>query len=97
MDFVQAVVGALSGVDVRFVSVDRPAMTVNHVWNREWSAGGGTGPFVALDDAKEGVRWSSPAGGEANNGPGRRPWLAERQRPFAATILIVGLKVGGQW
>jgi hypothetical protein len=50
-----------------------------------------------MDDAEEGVRWSSPAGGGANDGPVRRPWLAERQRPFAATIAIVGLKVGGRW
>ena len=78
MHFVQVVVGASSGVDIRFVSVDRPATTANHVWNVEWYVGGDTGPFVALDDANEGVRWSSPAGGGSKDGPVRRPWLAER-------------------
>ena len=58
---------------------------------------GGAGPFMALDNAKEGVLWSSPIGGQADNDPVRRPWLAERQRPFAATMEIVGLKVSGQW
>ena len=55
------------------------------------------GRFVALDKAAEGVRWSSPAGGGANDGPVVRPWLAERQRPFDATVETVGLKDGGRW
>jgi len=68
----------LSGVDARFASVDRPATTANHVWLGGWSAGGGAGPFVALCDAEEGVRWSSPDGDGMDDGPERRPWLAEK-------------------
>ena len=52
---------------------------------------------MAIDVAEEDMRWSSPDGGRADDGPERRPWLAERQRPFAATMEIVGLKAGGQW
>jgi hypothetical protein len=52
---------------------------------------------VAIENAVEGVRWSSPAGGGADDGPAKRPWRAERQRPFDATMEIVGLKVGGRW
>ena len=57
------------------------------LWGR--SAGGGAEPFAAMDDAEEGVRWSSPNRGEADEGPARWPWLAERQRPFDATMEIV--------
>ena len=56
---------------------------------------GCAGQFVALDNAEEGVCWSSSVGGGAEDGPMRRPWLAERQRPFATTMEIVGLKVRG--
>ena len=54
-EFVQAVVEALSSVDVRFASVDRPTTAANHVWLVGWSAGGGAWPFVAIDVAEEGV------------------------------------------
>ena len=101
MNFVQAVVGASSGVDARFASVDRPATMANHVWIFGvvcwwWrGAGGGAGPFMALDNAKEGVCWLLPVYDRTDDDPVRRPWLAERQRLFAATMEILGLKVGG--
>jgi hypothetical protein len=103
MNFVEAVVGASSGGDARF-AIDglagddgRSCVDCGGVcwWWR--GACGGDGPFVAMDNAVEGVRWSSPDGGGADDGPVKRPWLAERQRPFAATMEIVGLKVGGRW
>ena len=37
----------------------------------------------------------SPEGGGADDGPERRPWLAERQRAFDARVETVGLNVGG--
>ena len=54
------------------------------------------GPFVVMHNVAEVVYWLSPTGDGVYNGPVRRPWLAERQRPFAATLEIVGLKVGDQ-
>ena len=77
--------------------MDWSATIANHVWLVGWSTGGGVGPFVALDNAEEGCVLVVPAGGGANDGPERRPWLAERQRPFAATMEIAGLKAGGRW
>ena len=62
-------------------------------WRR---AGGGAGTFVAMNADVWNVRWSSPDGGGVDDGPERRPWLAERQRPFDATMKVVGLKVGGR-
>ena len=52
---------------------------------------------MTVDDAKEGVRWSSPGRGGADVGPARRlwPWLAERQGPFDATMEIVDFWMAG--
>jgi len=57
----------------------------------------GAEPFAAMDDAEEGVRWSSPGRGGADVGPARRPWpwLAERQWPFDATMEIVDFWMAG--
>ena len=86
MTFLEAVVGAPSGGDASFASVDGPATMADHMWIVGRSTDGGAEPFVAMENAEEGVRWSLSAGGGTNDGPVRRPWLAERQRPFAATM-----------
>ena len=44
---------------------------------------------MATDNSGEGVCWSLPTGGGADDGPVRRPWLAKRQRPFAVTMKIM--------
>ena len=49
---------------------------------------------MVLDNAKEGVCWSSPTDGGADDGPARKSWPTEKQSPFAATMEIIGLKVG---
>ena len=72
------------------------------VWIVGGSDGGGTGPEAALDHSWQyimpsRVRWSSPYGDGAEDGPERRLWIAERQRSFDATVDTVGLKVGGRW
>ena len=47
---------------------------------------------MAKGYAEEGVRWLPPDGCGADDGLTRRSWLAGRQRPFAATRELVGLR-----
>ena len=55
----------------------------------------GAGPFAAIDNAEEGVRWSSLDGDGTDDGSARRPWRVERQRPRIATIVVMGFVLAG--